>query len=171
MKIQKSMRTLGQITLYVGSLNKNSFFLIKIFKYAKLKFCKKKIANAKANYKNFIRLLCISMSRFHNRWASLLCIKPPKRYYHLPFFNWPGLQKPGRNHFSKNSCWVIKDIGILVSQNNLWTKSLIRVQGDSLVCAVAGEVGQHMTPESFSWRRNMDTRACKVAYIRLKIKY
>jgi hypothetical protein len=25
-------------------------------------------------------------------WASLLCITPPKRYYHLRFFNLPGLQ-------------------------------------------------------------------------------
>ena len=38
-----------------------------------------------------------------SRWASFLCITPPKRYYHLPFFNLPGLQKPGRNHFPKNS--------------------------------------------------------------------
>ena len=42
-------------------------------------------------------------ARFHSRWASLLCITPPKRYYHLSFFNLPDLQKPGRNHFPKNS--------------------------------------------------------------------
>ena len=59
------------------------------------------------------------------RWASLLCITPPKRYYHLPFFNLPGLQKPGRNHFPKNSHWGITYLGILVSQINLWTNSLI----------------------------------------------
>ena len=64
------------------------------------------------------------------RWASLLCITPPKRYCHLPFFNLPGLQKPGRNHFPKHSYWGITDLGILVSQNNLWTNSLNRVQGD-----------------------------------------
>ena len=64
------------------------------------------------------------------RWASLLCITPPKRYYHLPFINLPGLQKPGRNHFPKNSYWGITDLGILVLQNNPWTNSLIRVQGD-----------------------------------------
>ena len=46
------------------------------------------------------------------------------------FFNLPGLQKPGRSHFPKNSYWGITEIGILVSQNNLWTTSLIRVQGD-----------------------------------------
>ena len=43
------------------------------------------------------------------------------------FFKLPGLQKPGRNHFSKNSNWGITVLGILVSQNNLWTNSLIRV--------------------------------------------
>ena len=63
-------------------------------------------------------------------WARVLCITPPKRYYHLAFFNLPGLQKPGRNHFPKNSYWGITDLGILVSQNNLWANSLIRVQGD-----------------------------------------
>ena len=40
-------------------------------------------------------------------WASLLCITPPQRYYHLRFFNLPGLQIPGRNPFSDKSCWVI----------------------------------------------------------------
>ena len=68
--------------------------------------------------------------RPQGRWASLLCITLPKRYYHLLFFNLPGLQKPGRNHFPKNSYWGIADLGILVSQNNLWTNSLIMVQGD-----------------------------------------
>ena len=44
-------------------------------------------------------------------------------------FNLPGLQKPGRNHFPKILAEWLK-IGFLVSQNNLWTYSLIRVQGD-----------------------------------------
>ena len=38
-------------------------------------------------------------------------------------FNLPGPQKPGRNFPKKNSCCVIKDLGILDSQNNLWTNS------------------------------------------------
>ena len=47
------------------------------------------------------------------------------------FLNLPGLQKPGRNFFPKNSCWVIKDQGILNSQNNLdkfidwWYKAIV----------------------------------------------
>ena len=66
-----------------------------------------------------------------NNNMKLVNYTAPKRYYHLPFFfNLPGLQKRGRNHFPKNSCFVIKDLGILVSQTNLWTNSLIRVQGD-----------------------------------------
>ena len=43
----------------------------------------------------------------HYSWARLLCITPAKRYYHLRFFNLPGLQKPGRNRFSDKFCWVI----------------------------------------------------------------
>ena len=34
--------------------------------------------------------------------ASLLCITPQKRYYHLHFFNLPDLQKPCRNRFQTN---------------------------------------------------------------------
>ena len=64
------------------------------------------------------------------RWPSLLCITLPKRYNICICFTLPGLKKPGRNHFTKNSCWMIKDLGILDSQNNLWTNSFIGVQGN-----------------------------------------
>ena len=49
-------------------------------------------------------------------WASFIPLKPSKTTYHLHFFSYPWFQKPGRNHFPKKSCWVIKDIGILDSQ-------------------------------------------------------
>ena len=62
-------------------------------------------------------------------WASLLCITPPERYYHLRFFNLPDLLKPGRNRLPKESCWGITDLCIFVSHNNLRTNSVIRVQG------------------------------------------
>ena len=62
--------------------------------------------------------------------GQLIMYYTPKKVLPFAFFNLPGLQKPGRNHFPKNSYWGITDLGILISQNNLWTHSLIRVQGD-----------------------------------------
>ena len=81
-----------------------------------------------SNHHDFINSFHLSCN--YCRWASLLCITPPKRYYHWPFFNLPGLHKPGRNHFPKNSYWGITDLCILISQNNLWTNSLIMIQGN-----------------------------------------
>ena len=58
-------------------------------------------------------------------------LHPKKRYLHFFKLTRPGLQKPGRNFFLKNSCWVIKDQGILNSQNNLdkfidwWYKAIV----------------------------------------------
>ena len=58
-----------------------------------------------------LRVLCIDISisddifphisvELINCECSLLCITPPKRYYHLRFFfNLPGLQKPGKESF------------------------------------------------------------------------
>ena len=116
-----------------GLASQKKITLLRFFSVADLlrhsKFCTKQLT--------YLWALSFLKTKIHHikfccqyRWASLLCITLPKRYYHLPFFNLPGLQKPGRNHFPKNSYWGITDLGILVSQNNLWTNSLIRVQGD-----------------------------------------
>ena len=50
----------------------------------------------------------------------------PQKGITIAFF----LHKLSRNHFPKNSYWGITDLAILISQNNLWTNSLIKVQGD-----------------------------------------
>ena len=62
--------------------------------------------------------------------GQLIMYYTPKKVLPFAFFNLPGLQKQGRNHFPKNSCWGIKDQGILNSQNKLLTNSLTVVQGD-----------------------------------------
>ena len=55
----------------------------------------------------FLQARCVRMpdERTLCRRASLLCITPSKMYYHLRFFNLPGLQKPRRNRYSDKSCW------------------------------------------------------------------
>ena len=56
---------------------------------------------------------CIKLILHYCRWAKLLCITPPKRYYHLHFLTYlPGLQKQGRNHFPKKSHKINSLVGV-----------------------------------------------------------
>ena len=77
-----------------GCINKRDEKIIEIF------FC------AKSTKINIVVIYILQLGQLYSAYTL-------KKDLAFIFFNLPSLQKPGRNHFSENSYWVIKDLVIL----------------------------------------------------------